>query len=498
MGASMAGNGIVGGLLRGARVTTKPLLFFAGLAFLGYFLVSASTFRATEDPPADLNNAINLTLGRDGNLYAGKRKLPAEITLSGGRYIYRYQTIGNLVDVSSGLIDQFSIAVTLPTAANDELIGHHFRSNGGALSAESKLIDSQTVLYTATQVGPETKLALELEVPEAFIQRSALLVMREKIEQIPLALWAGLAIGLPVLAGLLVLLLLASRHRKLAPLDQAVEQPPSRLRPAVLGILLNGQLTTRDIAATFVDLARRGHLIIRQVDRVEYRFRRHGSADRLEPFEQELLNQVFGATGDAATMNEVSLSLGQEVFSARVSTAFLLAYQSIEKLGYFYRSPWQIHRRYQIVGIGLFGLGVVGFFLNLLFFSAFQYLLFGWVALLVLSLLITRFSRRMSVRTVFGDRELAKWLAFRRFLSSSEAVKYEATGGDQYLAYLAYAIVFDVETAWTKRFYSLPFVQPTWYVSDQTGPIDSFVSRLFPLFGHIGQAMAMSVRPTSR
>ncbi|MEK7171153.1 MAG: DUF2207 domain-containing protein, partial [Patescibacteria group bacterium] len=276
------------------------------------------------------------------------------------------------------------------------------------------------------------------------------------------------------------------------------ETLPSRLTPAMLGILLNGRLSSRELAATLLDLARRGHLVIRQTARDDFRFSRRDSSDKLEKFEIQLLDQIFGPSSDKATFEEVSFALAQELFSKRVSEAFLVAYQQVNDLGFFYTNPLRLHRRYQAIGITLFAFGLTGFFANVFLFEGVRYLLLFWLGMMGSALLVTYFSRSLPSRTVYGDRELGRWLAFRNYLTGSELISYQAQSQDRFLAYLPYAVVLDCEVEWTRRFYDLPFAQPHWYVADGVHTIDEFANKLFPLFGYLSHALAISTQPASR
>lgn len=266
----------------------------------------------------------------------------------------------------------------------------------------------------------------------------------------------------------------------------------------MLGILLNGRLSSRELAATLLDLARRGHLVIRQVGRDDFRFTRHSASDHLEKFESQLLEQIFGPSSDKATSEEVSFALAQELFSKRVSEAFLSAYQQVNDLGFFYTNPLRLHRRYQVTGIALFTFGLIGFFANIFLFEADRYLLLFWLGMMASALLVTYLSRDLPSRTVYGDRELGRWMAFRNYLTNSEPVSYQAQTQDRFLTYLPYAVVLDCEVEWTRRFYDLPFAQPHWYVADGVHTIDEFANKLFPLFGYLSHALAISTQPATR
>jgi len=480
----------------------RSLVFFLVLG--GGLLLVANTnvfspLGAIDPAGGDTQDAsaydLEFYLYEDGQLYLGRQRLKSEIFTDERLYRLRYQAINRPEE----FLEELTIAVYLPRPGSEEIIGHRFINNGGALLVESGLVDEQTVVYTAYQVGTDAQLAIELEVPRSFIANTALVVFKERLSQISPEVWVIVSLALPALTFLILFLVSISRNRR--PSAKGVpeyQEPPSKLLPAMLGILLRGRVTSRELAATLIDLARRGHLVIRQLSADDFRFRRRNSNDKLEPFEEELLAQIFGPASDKAQWEEISLSLSQEVFSQRISRAFLLLYQRISELGYFYTNPLALHRRYQAVGITLFFLALAGFFINLFIFDDLRFLLFLWLGGMLAAVLIARFSRSLPVRTIYGDRELARWLGFAKFLSSKEPINYAAHAQDKYLAYLGYAIVFDLEVDWTNRFLDSPFTQPGWYIAPQVGTVDQFANKVFPMFGYLSHVLAISAAPSSR
>lgn len=493
---------LIGALFSQVGLYGRSASFFAVLVLVaigGYTYIKGNNLQA-ESVPTELDQRLQndstvvYNLTKDGRLLFGNSRQNPEIFTTEGTYRYRLQVLNRPNDY----ISEYNVAVRLPAVATEQTVAYRFINNGGASSATSELLDPKTLLFSATDIGSEAQLAIEFEIPKSFVSRSAIFLLKERLNQLPSVLWTGISIGLPLLTALLLLVVGLARMRRVSPLNQSIEAPPSRLSPALVGILLRGRLTSRALAATLLDLARRGHLIIRHLSSTDFRFQRHIGNDRLEDFEKVLLDQIFGPGSEHATGEEVNFALAQEVFSKRVSQSFILAYRKVNNLGFFYTSPLKLHRRYQLVGILLFLLGVAGFFATLLLFTGIGSLLFFWVGMILAALVVTFFSRSLPTRTVFGDRELARWLAFGRYLGSTEMVNFAASSQEKYLSYLPYAVIFEVETEWTRRFYDLPFVQPDWYVSANVTTVDQFANKVFPLFGYLSHALALTTAPAVR
>jgi|GEM_PF-1250870 len=495
----MEGN-VLTRLLGGIKLDRRSLGFFFLLLLLAVAGWLFYQTRLNADEPVSSSgdstnqNAVQMSLNSDGNLYVGKTRLNAEVFNSDTTYRYRYQVVNQPKD----FIEEIIIDVTLPRPGTEQTVGYNFINNGGAQTATSQLIDPQTVEFDATGVSSTAQLSIELEVPKAFVNRSAVFLFKQKLANLPAYVWAGISIVLPSITLLLLLAVALGRIRKVEPIKEKMEGLPSRLPPAMVGILLRGRLNSRDLAATFLSLATRGHLIIRQRTSEDYRFRRGTGVDTLADFEQVLLDQIFGANSEHASSEEITFSIAQEVFSRRVSQSFILAYQQMNNLGYFYTNPLALHRRYQSISILLFIVGLLGLAANTLLFGGVAYALLFWLGMLVASLLVFYFSKGLPMRTIYGDRELARWLAFGRYLSSTEPANYAAQSQEKYLAYLPYAVVLEVEQEWTARFYDLPFSQPNWYVAANIATIDQFANSVFPLLGYLSHALALTVQPVAR
>lgn len=496
----MGGDSVLGALFKSVGFYSKSFSFFLVLAVIGFGALYFRPLQADEvvtnsSATSETDYDIVVRMIEDGSFYIGNEKLDVETVPGEQSYRFRYQVI----DRPKQDLETLSLAVLLPKPLPEASIGHRFISNGGAAFAESSLVEPQTLVFKASGIGTQAQLTFEIEVPKSYVATTALRVLQNRLLNLPPIVWTSISIALPLLTALMLLLVGLSRSRKIPTKHLGtIEDPPSRLAPALLGILIRGKLGSREIAATLLDLARRGHLVIHHVSNNDFRFSRRPSPDRLEDFETVMLDQIFGPVSDRANSEEISFALAQELFSRRLSEAFILAYQKINNLGYFYTNPLTLHRRYQFAAIVLFLLGLVGFFANLVVFSHLPLFLLFWAGMLISALLIYTFSRNLPARTVYGDRELAKWLVFGNYLTRADPINFAAHNQEKYLAYLPYAVVMESEVEWTRRYYELPFTQPTWYICARITTIDEFANKIFPLFGYLSHTLALSAQPSAR
>ena len=261
---------------------------------------------------------------------------------------------------------------------------------------------------------------------------------------------------------------------------KAEYEPPAGVRPGEAGALVDETVHPRDVVATVVDLAVRGHLHIRQVSGAgllgpaDYLFTLPkpwlGNPD-IEDFEVIVLAQVFGHGGvsDRKLLSEVR----------RDSKAILppirdQLYRDLVKKKYFLASPQSVRRFWRIIG---------GLLLALPFslFSVWEGAAPGGtlsmlVALASSGLLVLAFARVMPRKTFKGARTKLQILGFQEFLERAEKDRLNRLPTDTLHKWLPYAIALGVEEAWIWNFEGLAADAPAWYESDTPFSIRGYSS----------------------
>ncbi|QXT62699.1 DUF2207 domain-containing protein [Tessaracoccus palaemonis] len=240
--------------------------------------------------------------------------------------------------------------------------------------------------------------------------------------------------------------------------------PPRGLTPGLVGTVVDGVAEMRDITATIVDLARRGHVVIRAVDvdsrRVDDPRKKARDwevsyadgpppGDPLEPFEKQLLRSLLGK-GRTATRGPVSVSSWAKHHREEVRQLRDHLYAQTVRRGWYAKDP-----RPRRGGC----LPILGIVLVVLWCVAMLLTGFSWVKLAAAVLLIgsavfarVRFRRR-EPRTALGTAVRIQALGFKQYLATAEAKQFsfeEAAG--IFSRYLPYAIVFGVSAHWAKVF----------------------------------------------
>ena len=245
-------------------------------------------------------------------------------------------------------------------------------------------------------------------------------------------------------------------------------EPPAKLRPAQLGVLVDETADPRDLIATIVDLAVRGYLVITEhakhglFGHADWTLDKKKSGDDLLPYERRLCEGLFAA-GDS-----VLLSSLKGIFAPTLTGAEKLLYADATEHGWFVADPARVRTVYAGSGCvtALVGIGLV-FLLGRSF---------GWgfagAALVPVGIALLVMNRAMPARTATGSALLAQTLGFKRYMDTAETdrAKFAEKEG-LFTVYLPYAVMFASVDRWMRAFAGLDTAQAvsSFYVG--SGPL---------------------------
>jgi hypothetical protein len=279
-----------------------------------------------------------------------------------------------------------------------------------------------------------------------------------------------------------------------APPDVDGAQPPRRLRPAEIGLLVDERADTLDVTATIVDLAVRKHLSISEEEtggilglfkKKDYELTRlEAPGDALLAYEQELLDALF-ETGSPVKLSDLKNKFHDDL--ARVKER--LADDVTSELKLFPRSPERTRSAYQVAGaviggIGgaliyglgsLFGVGILG------------------IPVVVAGVLVFLLAPLMPRRTADGRVMYHRALGFRRYIETAETERQAfAERANLFEEYLPYAIVFQAVDKWAKAFEDLgeEVTRPSWYSGRGPFLASAFASNVNDFSESISSVMA--------
>ncbi|MCB8948896.1 MAG: DUF2207 domain-containing protein [Ardenticatenaceae bacterium] len=239
-------------------------------------------------------------------------------------------------------------------------------------------------------------------------------------------------------------------------------EPPSNLRPAVVGTLVDEKADMRDIISTLVDLAQRGYINIS-----ENKARNHvftlvkDDKTGLRPYEVQFVQSFFG------NKTERKLSELRYKFANKLPKLRNMLYDELLHEGFVDRSPDKVRTRYVVMAAFIGFISVIAFIGLVAALPAEA----GYVgvctglALFITAIFVGVVGRYMPSKTAKGAEEKAKWDAFRNYLKNIEQYEDMAQAGDLFEKYLPYATAFGLDRSWIRKFASAPHTPiPGWYV----------------------------------
>ena len=285
-------------------------------------------------------------------------------------------------------------------------------------------------------------------------------------------------------------------------------EPPPNLTPAEAGTLLDNSADMRDVTATLVDLAVRGHLRIEEredsqlfglIKNQEYVLHQltpgSPAGQPLAPHEQHLLEGIFSGRG-----REVKLSQLEDEFYTEVPRIKASVFDRLRHRGFYRARPDHVKAAWMAGGAAFGGLiAFAGAFLaDSFLLTPVPFVIAGVLTAFVLM----GFGSVMPARTEAGARALEQVLGFEEFLRrvESEHLKRVIIGHPELFdRYLPYAMAFGVEKKWARAFDGIYQQSPTWYVGPNMMHFSPsrFTTSLSSLTTAAGSTMTSSPRSSS-
>jgi uncharacterized membrane protein YgcG len=351
--------------------------------------------------------------------------------------------------------------------------------------------------FTATRpFAPRGQLTIVAALAKGVVAEPAPVIVRDSSNLLayfePRPAWLALA-GFALIAGLALLYrrwYTTGRDPRERETIVPEYEPPDKIRPAQLGVLLDESADTKDVTATIVDLAVRGYLTITEepqpwiFGKKDWTLHATGKpALDLLPYEKTVYDGLFKSGVD------VKVSELRTHFVTSLRSAEDELYRDTAARKWFATRPDRVRQGFlglsvlviiagavvawllgRAVGAGLIGLAVIAV---------------GLVALAV--------ARVMPAKTAAGAELHRRTLGFRRYMEVAETERQRfAERENIFSEYLPYAIVFGCVDRWARAFKDIDMSKQTasWYVG--TGPFNSGVlsSSLQGFSSNLGSALA--------
>lgn len=394
-----------------------------------------------------------------------------------------------------------------PTLETQGIIARDFTD--GTFKTEPPKIQADQLQFVASELGPKSIYSIEVILPKGIVEPNFIQSLSVLLSSLPQSVWSTFSLGLAVFSLLLILLLI--RHRfTFGPMrEKSVrDKPPDNTPPAVVAVLVNGRVSPRCLAATLLDLAARGYLqLVTKSTGYSLGRRRPTDLDnqarqttKLLSFEKTILGKIFTSHDHRTSDRDLKFRIGQSVFSHQIAQSYLEIYDEATTLGWFYKNPQKIYSGYRLIALitilTAFSGAIWNYFLT---DSITLNYLIGWATLFLLGVLMYRTIPFLPKRTGQGQNVYREWLKFKNYLTINQSIGIDLTSTQAqslYQQYLSYAIVLGVEVEWTRRFASLPFRVPDWYLSErEVRVVEEFANSLFPMIGNIAYELSRAREP---
>ncbi|NLI60049.1 MAG: DUF2207 domain-containing protein [Clostridiales bacterium] len=395
-------------------------------------------------------------------------------------------------------LEDISITITIPQGANKEelkVFAH------GPLTGVSQIVDDQTFRFEVPEVMPGTFVETLVIFPPQLIPNSNRVYEEEKLAQIldnekRLADQANAererareelrrqeeeeqerlrreaelkskrdkfrpAFIALILAGFYSLIRFISRYsREIEPQFQGdyYRDLPGDYTPAIMTYLLTkGNIDSKDIMATIMDLVRKKKITIKKIEREkglifkktqdQYQISKVEGAELgdLYPHESFLISWFLGKLGDSEglVLDDLKHSLKRSSQALEFHKDYRkfqnLVKESGESLGFFTKNDLKGSGIYALIALGLLAAGLVS---AILLKSGLGILIAGIGFIILISMLIVSSIRKL---TRYGVEQTAMWRAFKRFLLHfSNMDKAEIPSIAIWEHYLVYAISLGV------------------------------------------------------
>lgn len=450
-------------LLRRLRLSNGVFVWLVLPAFLMLALPSRLQAQVTPDfnPETNQEAALTVKISADGQVEQSSNDLDYSLDID------RYVTTQRFQLSSQYLSQHREVKVVIDLAPELASAKPHFYGVHGVENLATRTQGNQ-LIFTADVIDPGATLTVTLNYPpELFPLFGAddwrgLLVRLTALEAAVLSIF--IAFLLFLLTGVIILWRAKDIFLRLPVRLDDPNLVQAVLSPAATSALVYGRIRSQAIAATLLDLARRGYLdIVAKSDgsfgyaqKVDWRHDR-----LLTAFERLILEQVFDRANLVASGQQIKKNLNREFFSSRISQAVTGLYQELITAGYFQADILAKQFRLRIIAVLVFYGSFAGGILSYFWAAENIWTALLWILGMVYSQALYRFLIHVPYRTRAGRIVAAVW---RQRLNIQLKDQTVASLSDLALfsAWLPYAIAIGSAKPFARRFQHLPYKSPNW------------------------------------
>lgn len=298
-------------------------------------------------------------------------------------------------------------------------------------------------------------------------------------------------VAAPVIVGLFLLALwyVFGRDPKGRKVTVAQYDPPEGMSAAQAGTVYDERAENKDVAAGIIQLAVRGYLKIRRLERegvfskkIDWQLVPLKPADKSLPYyEQVLMDRLFSYAAPELAGNKdspvkqvsVTLSSLKNKFYKDMEEVKRQLYNNAVVEGYFPRSPHRTRVIFTTIA-AILGFGSIWLSAPIVSFSGAT----GILSIIATAIIVLVAGYAMPVRTLKGVHATEDIAGLREYMKVAEKDRIEfhnapAKNPERFERLLPYAMALGVEKEWAKQFADLYSQPPSWY---EGGNISGFNS----------------------
>lgn len=247
-------------------------------------------------------------------------------------------------------------------------------------------------------------------------------------------------------------------------------EPPAKLKPTLIGSLVDEKVDNRDITAGLIYLAQQGFIKIARIAKsgllgsVDYELELLKDSNSItSKVEKDIAEIVFGSAASRGTSKKLSQLKKDKTMARKMKNLKHDISEAMVSNGFFVGNPAKIKGAYTSIGaflvFGSFFIGISGIWL---------------FALAASGIIIAGFGFLMGKKTKLGAVTKEEILGFKEFLSVTDKDRFKFHNApeknpQQFMEFLPFAIAMGVEKQWAGQFKDMYIEQPGWYEGNYTG-----------------------------
>ncbi len=363
-------------------------------------------------------------------------------------------------------IDHASATVALPQSAAGSLRAQAFTGVYGSRDQEATAeVKGSDVFFETTNPLPmRGGLTIDVYVPKGILKQPSALA------RIWWFLRSNSILFLPVFAFAVMFTMWwykgkdATSGMSVAPMYE----PPKGMTPAEAGTLVEDSVEPRDITSTVVDLAVRGylkieetdekHLIFSNKDYIFHLLKPRAEWDGLASHERVLIEHMYEGGGDTCRLSSM-----KNHFYTAIPTIKQDIIAELKNKNMYTLDP-DSAKGYVVGAAVLIGIP----FILLQAFHIVDFFLSPLMAVIGIGLavlIILLFGRKMTAKSLLGQRTKVQVLGFQDFMNRVDADRLKRMPPDTFEKFLPYAMALGVEHRWAQAFKDIVRDPPSWYYS---------------------------------